>query len=93
MKNYKKFLALFLMTAFLITSVPVLWAQEAEKININQASAEEIAHLKGIGQKYAERIVQYRDENGPFESPEDIIKVHGIGTKVFDVNKDKITVK
>ena len=93
MKNYKKFLALFLMTAFLITSVPALWAQEAEKININQASAEEIAHLKGIGQKYAERIVQYRDENGPFESPEDIIKVHGIGAKVFDVNKDKITVK
>jgi len=93
MKNCKRFLALYLMTAFLITFVPSLWAQEAETININQASAEEIAQLKGIGQKYAERIVQYRDEHGPFKSPEDIIKVQGIGVKTFDVNKDKITVE
>ena len=93
MKSCKRFLALFLVITILTTFVPSLWAQEAETININQASAEEISQLKGIGQKYAERIVQYRDEHGPFESPEDIIKVQGIGEKIFDINKDKITVE
>jgi competence protein ComEA len=85
-------MALSLVMALFLSFTPALWAQDTEKININQASAEEITQLKGIGLKYAERIVQYRDDNGPFEAPEDIVKVRGIGLKTYEANKDRITV-
>ena len=92
MKNTKRILVLCLVATFFITCVPAVWAgEEAEKVNINQASAEEIAVLKNIGPKYAERIVQYRQVNGPFKSPEDLMKVQGIGSKTFELNKERIT--
>jgi competence protein ComEA len=91
MKKTKRIMVLCLIATFFITCVPAVWAgEEAKKININQASAEEIAVLKNIGPKYAERIVQYRQANGPFKSPEDLMKVQGIGSKTFELNKDKI---
>jgi competence protein ComEA len=46
-----------------------------------------------VGTKYAQRIVEYREKNGPFKQPEDIMKVKGIGTKIWEANKDKISVK
>jgi competence protein ComEA len=89
-----KRLVLFgLVAAILMTFVPVLSAQEAAKININQANVEQIAQLERIGPKYAERIVQFRDEHGPFKNPEDIMQVKGIGPKTFELNKDRITVE
>jgi competence protein ComEA len=72
---------------------PTLWAEEGEKVNINTATTQELTQLKGIGTKYAERIVQYREEHGPFSSAEDIINVPGIGPKTCEVNKDRITTK
>ena len=93
MRRFMDFLALSLVTALLITFVSMLSVQAAEKVNINQASVEEIAQLDRIGPKYAERIVQYRQKNGPFKRPEDILMVRGIGTKTWEVNKDKITIK
>lgn len=93
MRNGKKILGLFLIVAVVLAFVPAMWAGEAEKVNINKATVEEIAELEKIGPKYAERIVQYRKEHGPFEKPEDITKVKGIGPKTFELNKDKITVE
>ncbi len=92
MRKSKRILVLCLITTFFITCVPVLWAgEEAKKVNINQASVEEITLLKNIGPKYAERIIQYRQTNGPFKSPEDLMKVKGIGPKTLELNKDLIT--
>jgi len=65
----------------------------AEKINLNTATLEELMTLDRIGPKYAQRIIDYRDTNGPFEKIEDIMKVKGIGPKTFEANKDKITVE
>lgn len=93
MQSCKRLLVLFLVTAVFVSFSPALWAQEAEKVNINQASVEEIAQLKNIGPKYAERIVQYRERHGPFKNPEDIVKVQGIGPKTWELNKDRITVE
>jgi competence protein ComEA len=53
----------------------------------------ELTRLEGIGQKLAERIVQYRKENGLFESPKEIMKVKGIGPKIWEKNKHRITVE
>ena len=62
-------------------------------VNINTANAEELDTLYGIGEKYAGRIISYRQENGRFEVIQDILKVPGIGEKRFLDIKDKITVE
>lgn len=49
------------------------------KININTASVEDLSLLSGIGTVLAQRIVQYRDENGPYLHVSDLLKVKGIG--------------
>lgn len=63
-----------------------------EKINLNTASAIELDKLPGIGPAYANRIIQYREQNGPFKNPEDIKKIKGIGDATFNKLKDQITI-
>jgi competence protein ComEA len=86
-----KIIALCIVVAVMMALVSVSLAQEAEKININKASATELTQLKRIGPKLSERIVEYREKHGPFERPEDIMQVKGIGPKTFELNKDRIT--
>jgi competence protein ComEA len=52
-------------------------------VNINTASAEELQRLPGVGPAMAERIMTYRQENGKFAAPEDLMQVSGIGEKKF----------
>ncbi|MBI4297341.1 MAG: ComEA family DNA-binding protein [Chloroflexi bacterium] len=61
-------------------------------VNINTASARELETLPDIGPVLAGRIVQYRDEHGPFQRIEDILDVQGIGPATFNKLKDSITV-
>ena len=59
----------------------------AEVVNINKASAQAIAHhLSGIGIKKAEAIVKYRDDNGVFESIDELTEVKGVGEKLLAKN-------
>lgn len=62
----------------------------SDKININSAGKEELVRLKGIGEALAERIIKYREENGVFGSPEDIMKVSGISAGKFEEFRDDI---
>ena len=61
-----------------------------EKININTADKKELCKLKGIGEKKAQAIIDYRKKYGKFEIPADIMKVKGIKQKIFLDNQDKI---
>jgi competence protein ComEA len=63
-----------------------------QQVNINEADANTLATLKGIGKDRALKIIDYREQNGPFEKPEDIMKVKGIGQKIFEQNKDFIAI-
>ena len=63
------------------------------KININSADTEQLVKLKGIGEKMSERIIKYRQENGPFMSIEEIMKVSGISEKKFEDIKEYISVE
>ncbi len=60
------------------------------RININQASLEELMTLPGIGEGIGQSIIDYRTENGDFTSLEDLKKVDRIGERTFDKLKDKI---
>ncbi len=64
----------------------------AEPLDINQASVAELETLKGIGPVYAERIVEYRSEQGRFASVDQLAEVQGIGDKTVAAIKEQITV-
>ena len=61
------------------------------KVNINTADLRELETLPRIGPALAQRIIDYRTANGPFQIIEDIKKVSGIGEKIFEGLKDYIT--
>ena len=60
------------------------------KVNINTATVEELKTLKGVGEKKAEAIIEYRKKNGSFKTKEDLMKVHGIGKKLFESFQERI---
>ena len=93
MHKTRKWIALFTALAMIMIFVGNVAAEAGPTVNINTASVEELTQLDRVGQKYAERIVAYRTENGPFKAPEDIMLVAGIGEKTFEANKDRIVVK
>ena len=61
-----------------------------EKIHLNSATVADLQKLNGVGQKKAEQIVAYREQNGPFKSVEDLTKVSGIGEKTLAGFKDQL---
>ena len=93
MKNKNLIIVLGILTLFVVVFSATAWAAGTDKVNINKASVEELTMLKGIGPSYAEKIVDYRTQNGDFKKAEDITSVPGIGAKTWEANKDKITVK
>ncbi len=62
-----------------------------EAVNINAADAKTLQSLPGIGSVLAERIVAYREENGPFQYLYELMNVEGIGSSVFDGLSERIT--
>ncbi len=61
-------------------------------ININTATKAELVSLEGIGEVLADRIIAYRETNGPFQTPQDLMNVRGIGEGKLSAILDKITV-
>ena len=65
-------------------------ATKEGKVNINTATVEELKTLKGVGEKKAEAIIEYRKKNGSFQTKEDLMKVRGIGKKLFESFQEMI---
>ena len=65
-----------------LLSTPSLRAHSGP-LDLNTASASDLDSLPGIGQSFADRIIEYRTTNGPFASVEDLQKVKGIGAALF----------
>lgn len=63
---------------------------ETDLININTASFEELQELPGVGPAYAERIIEWREEHGPFTEKEQLLEIRGIGERRLENMKSMI---
>lgn len=85
-----KMLRNLLLCIFLFTAFPLL---ANPSVNINTADKDTlVTMLNGIGEKKAEAIIAYREENGPFKSVEDLANVNGIGESTVEKNQDIIVI-
>ncbi|WP_447739289.1 ComEA family DNA-binding protein [Aeromonas veronii] len=103
----KKLSAIMLLACLPLFSQPVLAAdkatpkqtttaevaKESGKLNINTATLAELTSLKGIGDKKAQAIVDYREKQGKFSSVDQLADVNGIGPATLEANRDMIIVK
>ena len=75
------------------TNSPETLPNQPKKININNAPMQELERLPGIGKGLAERIVDHREQYGPFRRTEHLIIVRGIRDRRFRALRDLITVE
>jgi competence protein ComEA len=75
------------------TASPAISKQSRETLNLNTASPEELESLPGIGPVMAARIVAYRNKNGSFARPEDLMIIEGMGEKKYRALADLIRVE
>jgi competence protein ComEA len=90
MMPYKKLIAVCVTLLVIFAFLGPVWGQEAERLNINKASAQELAKLKKVGPKYAVRIIEHRQKYGPFKLTEELMEVPGIGLGTYNKIKDQI---
>ncbi|WFF43290.1 ComEA family DNA-binding protein [Salinicola endophyticus] len=83
----KKLFGIALLSLFMATSLPAL----AEPVDLNQADAETLATLPGIGKVRAQAIVEDRKANGPYQSLDELTRVDGIGATTVAKLKDEAT--
>ncbi|MUG30501.1 ComEA family DNA-binding protein [Aeromonas salmonicida] len=105
--NYKTLTATLLLSCLPLLSQPLLaadkpaakpattvtTAKESGKVNLNTASINELTALKGIGEKKAQAIVDFREKQGKFTTIEQLADVSGIGPATLEANRDMIIVK
>ncbi|WP_346210536.1 ComEA family DNA-binding protein [Aeromonas salmonicida] len=105
--NYKTLTATLLLSCLPLLSQPLLaadkpaakpattvtTAKESGKVNLNTASINELTALKGIGEKKAQAIVEFREKQGKFTTVEQLADVSGIGPATLEANRDMIIVK
>jgi len=77
----------------MVQNTPEVGAQGSSRININNASTQELEKLPGIGKALAARIIEHREQHGPFRRVEHLIMVRGISDKRFRALRDLITVE
>ena len=90
---------IFLLTLIVASICAGAFAADAQSaapagvVNINTADASQIAYLPRVGAKAAQRVVEYRTQNGPFHKTTDLMQVKGFGDKTFERISPYVTVE
>jgi competence ComEA-like helix-hairpin-helix protein len=90
-ENSKKTIAAVLV-AVALAVVPDIAAAAEGRVNINSANADQLSLLPRVGAVVSQRIIDFREQNGEFKSPEDLMLVEGIGEKTFELMEEYVTV-
>lgn len=93
MKTIHRFASSLLMAALLFASALPAFAAEAKgKVNVNTADASQLALLPRVGPSLAKKILDFRKQNGPFKSTDDLMLVRGMGEKTYQLVKPYVAV-
>jgi competence protein ComEA len=88
----KRALAALLVLTFVVGAVPAAAAPQGV-VNVNSADADQIALLPRIGPSTATRIVEFREENGPFKAKADLLLVRGIGERTYELLEPYVAIE
>ena len=79
------------LAAAMLLCLPVtLFAGGA--VDINTADKETLMSLRGVGEAFAERIIEYREENGGFKAVQELTNIRGIGQTLVEKNREMLTI-
>lgn len=101
MRVFTKVFLLLVVVLFSVNTLVMSQAADSSKsvasasktVNINTAGQTELEALPGVGPSLAKKIMEFRQKNGGFKNPSDLMAVQGIGEKKFEQLKNLITVK
>lgn len=92
-RRFRHVWALLLLVAVALTTALPAVAADTGVVNVNQAESTQLMYLPRVGPALAQRIITFREENGPFKKPDDLILVPGIGDKTFALMADHVVVE
>jgi competence protein ComEA len=92
MNRSRRFVSSLVLVGILLTAVSAFAAEARRVVNVNTADTTQLALLPRVGPAVAQRIVDFRKENGPFKAPEDLMLVQGIGEKTYQLIKPYVAV-
>ena len=90
--SFQRGFSAVLALGLVVLAAPSVDAAGTAVVNINKASAEQLAYLPRVGPAVASRIVEFREENGPFKATSDLLLVRGIGDKTFELIEPYVTI-
>ena len=86
MNRSRRLIGSLILAGLVLASLPSLAAESRRVVNVNTADASQLALLPRVGPAVAQRIIDFRKENGPFKSPR-LMLVQGIGEKTYQLLK------
>ena len=92
MNRSKRLIGSVILAGLVLAALPTFAAEARRVVNINTADTSQLALLPRVGPSVAQKIVDFRKENGPFKSAEDLMLVQGIGEKTFQLLKPYLAV-
>ncbi len=92
MNRSKRLIGSMILAGLVLAALPTFAAEARRVVNVNTADASQLALLPRVGPSVAQKIIDFRKENGPFKSAEDLMLVQGIGEKTYQLLKPYLAV-
>jgi len=92
MAQQKRIVGVWVLATLLLAGGPAIAAEGMAVVNINTADTEALMLLPKVGPSVAQRIVEFREQNGQFKAAEDLMLVRGVGEKTFELIKPYVAI-